>query len=463
MSAFADPSFAPLRTGLVVAIAFALAIVVSGCGRTPSADDAPSPPSLQAATATAAAPIRIEPWSLPVGRGAAQPDLVATPDGRLLLSWIESRGDDDAAVHTLQFASLDASAAAATWSAPRTIAQGRDWFVNWADTPHIAVTDDGALWAHWLQKSAAATYAYDIALTRSSDGGVRWSAPVLVNDDGTASEHGFVSLWPAGRDRIGVAWLDGRAMAPGDAADHDAHRGHAAQTGAAEVARAPTMSLRSTTFAADFARRGDTALDLSTCDCCQTDVAATANGAVLAYRDRSDDEIRDIRLVRQVDGQWQPSLPVHADGWKMPACPVNGPALAANADTVLVGWYTAADDTPQVRIARSSDGGQTFSTPVVVERGAAVQGRVAVAMDDHAAWVLWLREDARGQSIWLARYTPDLANELQRVEVARLHGRGRATGFPQLELSGNRGHAVWTDVVAGTPQLHGAVFIATQR
>ncbi|RNF83753.1 sialidase family protein [Montanilutibacter psychrotolerans] len=459
MSVFADPSFALRRTRLVAAVV--IAVVVSGCNRTPSVDDAPAPPTLQ--PAVAAPPIRIEPWRLPVGQGAAQPDLVATSDGRLLLSWIESRGDDDAAVHTLQFASLDATAATATWSAPRTIAQGRDWFVNWADTPHIAVTADGALWAHWLQKSAAATYAYDIALVRSSDGGARWSAPVLVNDDGTASEHGFVSLWPAGRDRLGVAWLDGRAMAQGDAVDHDAHAGHAAPAGATDVPGAPTMSLRSTTFAVDLARHGDTALDLSTCDCCQTDVAATANGAVLAYRDRSDDEIRDIRLIRQVDGQWQPSQPVHADGWKMPACPVNGPALATNADAVLVGWYTAADDTPQVRLARSADGGRTFSAPIVVERGAAVQGRVAVALDDRAAWVLWLREDARGQSIWLARYSPDLTSELQRVEVARLHGRGRATGFPQLELAGNRGHAVWTDVVGGTPQLHGAVFIATQR
>ncbi|MER8349348.1 sialidase family protein, partial [Acinetobacter baumannii] len=78
------------------------------------------------------------------------------------------------------------------WSAPRTIAEGGDWFVNWADTPHIAATADGALWAHWLQKSAAATYAYDVVLARSADGGASWSAPLRVNDDGTPTEHGFV-------------------------------------------------------------------------------------------------------------------------------------------------------------------------------------------------------------------------------------------------------------------------------
>ena len=97
----------------------------------------------------------------------------------------------------------------------QTIATGTTWFVNWADTPHIAATDDRALWAHWLQKSAAAAYAYDVALVRSADGGNSWSPPVLVNDDGTATEHGFVSLWPASRDTLGIAWLDGRNTAGG--------------------------------------------------------------------------------------------------------------------------------------------------------------------------------------------------------------------------------------------------------
>ena len=123
---------------------------------------------------------------------AAQPDLVRAPDGSLLLSWIEAQGDG----HALQFARY----AGGAWGEVQPIARGDDWFVNWADTPHMAATADGALWAHWLQKSAQAKYAYDVAMVRSGDGGVTWSTPVLVNDDGTPTEHGFVSMWPAARD-----------------------------------------------------------------------------------------------------------------------------------------------------------------------------------------------------------------------------------------------------------------------
>jgi hypothetical protein len=372
-------------------------------------------------------------WPLPTPDGAAQPDLVAAPDGSLLLSWIEPAGEGR---HTLRFARH----ADGAWSEPRTIATGGDWFVNWADTPHIAATADGALWAHWLQKSAAATYAYDVALSRSDDGGETWSVPVLVNDDGTPTEHGFVSLWPDGGDGIGIAWLDGRHM-HGDGS----HTGH----GGGEA----MMTLRSARFDATLARHDERELDASVCDCCQTDSALTVRGRLLVYRDRTVDEIRDIYAVRQGGAGWGTPRRVHADDWTMPACPVNGPAVAARGSDVVVGWYTAAGGTPRVLVARSTDAGDSFAAPLELDAGAHVQGRIAVALGANAAWALWTREDRVGQTLQLARLAPDLSRELQRIEVARLEGRGRATGFPQLILVDGKPFVAWTDVIEKRPRL----------
>jgi hypothetical protein len=66
------------------------------------------------------------------------------------------------------------------------------------------------------------------------------------------------------------------------------------------------------------------------------------------------------------------------------------------------------------------------------------------------------REDTQGQSVQLARYAPDLSRELQRIEVARLQGRGRGTGFPKLALGNDNAYVVWTDIVDGKPKLAGA-------
>ncbi len=419
-----------------------LLLLPVACNRAPTVDANASKPA-DTAVVAAAVPLRAATaaqWQLPATAIAAQPDLVHAPDGSLLLSWIEPQKKG----HALKFARY----ANGAWAAPQEIARGDNWFVNWADTPHITQTQDGALWAHWLQKSAKATYAYDVALVRSGDGGATWSTPTLVNDDGTATEHGFVSLWPATRDRVGIAWLDGRHTGGG----HEGHEGHAM---AAAGQPLPAMTLRTALFDAGLQRHDERELDTMTCDCCQTDTAVTARGPLLVYRDRTPDEIRDMVATRFDAGAWTPPTPVHADGWKMPACPVNGPSVAARGDEAVVGWYTAAGNTPAVKLARSIDAGGRFGAPQTLDQGEAVQGRIDVALGDDAVWTVWTREDKQGQSLWLARFTPDLSSEAQRLEVARLQGRGRATGFAQLAVVDGGAYVVWTDVVDGKPRLHG--------
>lgn len=444
-----------------------IAVALAACSRAPStpthAATSPAPAAIYSAT----------PWTLVAGRGSAQPDLIATADGRLLLAWISEEAGRRPA---LLFSTFDG----ARWTqAARTVAVGTGLFANWADTPHLAATADGAFWVHWLQRSPASRDAYDILLSRSRSNGRSWSPPVLVNDDATASEHGFVSLWAQSPDTLGAAWLDGRNSITVGHDGQDAHAGHAADTAdggnaahpadagtagiAAHAGSAPAMSLRAARFDAHLQRLNDVQIDARTCDCCQTDVAMTTRGPLLAYRGRTADEIRDILVTRDDGAGWSTPRRVAADDWRMPACPVNGPAVTARGNAAIVAWYTAAGDVPTVKVAHSANAGDSFGAPRVLDRGEAVQGRVDAAHGGNQAWVLWLREDTSGQSLWLARLAPDLSRELQRIEVARLQGRGRATGFPKLALRGDSAYIAWTDIVDGIPRLQGAVVAPAPR
>ncbi len=416
------------RPSLATAV---LLLALAGCGRT----DAPPATAVEAAPLEA--PSRVEPWVLPSTLpGSASPSLAAAPDGRLLLGWINSQRGRR---HLFQFSAW--SPGQGRWmQAMTTVAVGNAMVANWADVPHLAATPDGALWAHWLQRSGDAPYAYDVVLTRSRDGGANWAAPVMPHDDGTRSEHGFVSMWAQGDDALGIAWLDGRNTTTG-AGGHDGHAG--------------AMTLRAAVFDAQLQRSLDTEIDARVCDCCQTAVAMTARGPLLVYRGRSEDEVRDILATRLDGGQWRAPAPVHADGWIMPACPVNGPDVAAQGEAVVVGWYTEAAGEPEVRLAASADAGDAFAAPVTLDRGPQVLGRVVMAMDARQAWVLWVREEAGRQSIWLSRRSHDLATEHERLELAKIGGEGRATGFPQLALAGGGAHVVWTDVAGGIPNLKG--------
>ncbi len=399
-----------------------------------------------ATPAQAGAVFSVAPWPLPATNvPSAQPDLVAATDGSWLLAWTEKRDDGSQALRVAR-----SRKDAAGWGVPRTIAAGKDWFVNWADTPHVVALGDGSLWAHWLRRNGAGIHDYGIALVRSHDDGATWSTPIRIEPDGARNDYGFVSMWPQSRDTLGIAWLDSRQK---PAAPADAHAGHAhADHGSGR------MMLRAATFATNGRRTIEWPLDAATCDCCTTAVAQTARGPVVVYRGRSDGEIRDTRLVRLENDAWTPPRDVHRDGWKFAGCPVNGPAVAARGDEVWVAWYTEADGKPSLRLARSSDAGDRFGKPLHVAEGEGVLGRVALALDGGKVWLAWLgeRDGGRdGQHLWLARIDAHAGTIESKQVVADLAVRGRASGLPRLGVRDGEAFLVVTDLDNGRARLRG--------
>jgi hypothetical protein len=371
--------------------------------------------------------------AVPAAPGAGQPNVTALQDGRALLTWIEPADTG----HALRFAIWDGDG----WTAPRTIGHGADWFVNWADFPAAVEFAPGRLAAHWLQRSGPGRFSYDVMLTRSDDGGATWSAPVRPHRDGTETEHGFVSLFPHD-DGVGIVWLDGRHFAA------DAHSD-------------PTneMALRVTTMHADGRLGPETVLDDRTCDCCQTAVARTGRGPVILYRDRSADEVRDIAAVRLVDGAWTRPQPVHHDGWVISGCPVNGPAADAEGDDVVVAWFTAADGTPLVNVAFSSDAGASFGAPVRVDDGDPA-GRVDVLLlSRDRALVVWIEnvgEDAELRGRMVSR--TGRAGPARALAATTAQ---RASGFPRMARQGSDVLLGWTE--PGQPATVRAAVLALPR
>ncbi|HEU4631969.1 MAG TPA: sialidase family protein [Gemmatimonadaceae bacterium] len=373
---------------------------------------------------------RVDSLPSPAAPGSGEPNLAVGPDGHVVLSWLEPTADGG---HALRFASIGPDDS--HWSAPRTVVARDDLFVNWADFPSVLPLGGGRLAAHWLQR-AATSGAYDVHLVRSTDGGLTWSADVVPHHDGTATEHGFVSLWPAGGDTVAAVWLDGRKYA--GTGGHDAAHGAAG----AETQLAYTI------LAPDGTAAPERMVDVRTCDCCQTSAALTARGPLVVYRDRSAQEVRDIAAVRLVDGRWTEPAPVHADGWTIEACPVNGPAVAAEGERAVTAWFTAARDTARVQVAFSTDAGATWTPPVRVDEGDPV-GRVDVALlADGSAVVLWLaRTGGEGAAVRMRHIAPD--GTLDEPVTVAASAAARSSGFPQLARSGGWLHLAWTE--PGTP------------
>ena len=357
-------------------------------------------------------------------------NLHITKDGKALLSWVEYLNDT---TDVLAFAYLESG----EWSAPNIIAKGSNWFVNWADFPSIVASKENSnhLAAHWLQKSANGTYDYDIQITQSLDGGKKWASPFIPHTDGIAAEHGFVSMLPVANNQIFATWLDGRYTKTENYSDGHDHEG---QGGA--------MTLRGAFFDAQGKLSGDIELDNKVCDCCSTSAAMTQNGVIVAYRDRSLTEIRDISIVRQIGQDWTRPRNLHADNWEIAGCPVNGPKIIADeASKVAVAWYTMANDTPKVNVALSSDAGANFGPPIQIDDGNPL-GRVDLVFDKSNVVISWLENLGEEKAaIRLAKVLPDGRIE-KRLTVAHT-SPARGSGFPIMEKFRNQLLIAWTTIV----------------
>tara|TARA_B100000700_G_scaffold45523_1_gene47655 strand:- start:2067 stop:3266 length:1200 start_codon:yes stop_codon:yes gene_type:complete len=359
------------------------------------------------------------------GDNNAQPNLVSS-NGTLSLSWISSKRENKASLHFSQFKK-------GKWIKPQTIANGSDWFVNWADFPAHAINEDLIITSH-LKKSASGTYTYDVILNLKKLSGEKIKENFLLNTDGVKAEHGFVSIIPNNNKGFFITWLDGRNTVEKKLDGH--HK---------------PMTIRF----AEITNKGDvineSELDAAVCDCCQTSIGMTNNGPIIVYRDRSEKEVRDIYTIRNINGVWEEPNPLHNDGWIINGCPVNGPKVAVNSTNLAIAWFTVVNNNPLVNISFSKTNGDSFGTPFKLNDHDAI-GRVDVAfLNNEEVIVSYMEVDDIGTYLRIKKVSVN-GKVSKPITISKIDG-GRNTGVPQLEVINNEIFIVWTISVEGVNQL----------
>jgi hypothetical protein len=364
--------------------------------------------------------------TLPAGANTSEPQMTAQ-GGRVILSWLEIAGKRA----WLKFAERTPSG----WTDPRTAASGDDFMVNAADVPSVRRLADGSLVAQWLQQYGPDPESYKLRLSWSKDDARSWSPSITPHRDNVQTQHGFGSLFQVPGSSLGLAWLDGRAMPP------DAPEG------------VGNMALRAATFDSSGKLLKESVVDGRVCECCPTSTAETSEGVIVAYRNRTADEVRDIFVARLVNGRWTQPAVVHQDGWVIKACPVNGPGVSAHGRDVAVVWFTAKGGTGRAFVALSHDGGVRFGAPIRLDNSSSL-GRVGVTLlDDGSAVATWLEFlDENKPSTLMARR---IDAQGQRGDAIRIADSG-GTRYPRVALSGNEILFAWTAVENGAVRVRAA-------
>jgi hypothetical protein len=333
------------------------------------------------------------------------PHLSTSKSNITILNWLEPTDEG----HRIQFSRYDS-----TWTNPASVRQGDDWFINWADFPSVINFNENEYAAHWLKKSGKSTYAYDAYISISNDDGKSWSQPIKAHDDKTQTEHGFLSFY-VHENELGFIYLDGRKMA--NDATHD--KSHS------------SMSLRSGTIDKNLELINTQSIDGLVCECCQTDITMTDKGPIGVYRDRSEEETRDIFITKLEDGVWGKGKPLHLDNWKINGCPVNGPVITGNDNNITVAWYTRAGGRSNIKIAKSTDYGETFSNPILLGTNETV-GHISMTNDAKGnSWLLWQKSADKGSVELILTKIESESNKIMH-KVVEEAGKTPRFSFPQI-------------------------------
>ena len=151
------------------------------------------------------------------------------------------------------------------------------------------------------------------------------------------------------------------------------------------------------------------ALAPGVCYCCKTAVATGADGSIVAsWRHVYPGNIRDIALAKSTDGGRTFTVPVRVseDNWTLDVCPENGPALGIDpANAIHVVWPTlvqgAAATEPAMALfyARSSDGQRFTKRQQIPTEGVPRHAQVAIGPQGGSPWPGTNRSTVRAGSL----------------------------------------------------------------
>ena len=377
-------------------------------------------------------------------------NLTAAPDGTLHLTYYgpapASAPVVEPAARTLWHATL--APGATTFSVPRPIVTTPLLMENWADFASLCVGTDGALTAQWFQKpdASAGGHGYDGWYSRSDDAGRTWRTPARLG-------HEFVALAPLSQGRTLAVWLESARVrephaprkkrpAPTPALKSEISNPHSSpdpkpQTPDPSPASAPAMKLLARLLAPDGSTLQEWTVDPDVCTCCQNTVAVLPGDRVFAaYRGHTADEIRDNKFSTfdLATRTWSAPATLRDDGWKIAACPVNGPAADTRGPALAVAWFTAANGTPRVQARYSANSARTFTAPLVIDLGRPMGRLETVMLADQTALILWMEmgtaENAAG--IYARRLWPD--GKLSAPQLVADSSQARSSGFPRAAL-----------------------------
>jgi hypothetical protein len=239
-----------------------------------------------------------EAFEIPVvGSRAEQPQLLATENGDVLLSWT-ARGDEGIDVYLARTGEAGESLSATRLN---TVPGSVNRITIDEMRPAMAAGPGNRVAVAWTDSD------YDIQLALSDDGGSSFGEPIRLNQDAGDAMQEFPSLAYDDTGVLHAVWLDPRF--------------------AEDIVEEPADLYYARIEDGTVTEQNLTAEQASTvCGCCLPDLQIDGNDILITFRNTTDEGYRDpFQISGTVSGEFGLPTEVTAPVWQIDACPVAGP------------------------------------------------------------------------------------------------------------------------------------------
>lgn len=312
--------------------------------------------------------------------------------------------------------------------------------VSGEQPPRIALvphrTGDPSIVVLWTAKSSSGTR---LLSARSVDAGQSFGPATPVPGSEATGNRGWESMAIGTNGDPVAVWLDHREV-PARPAINSASGAHEHGAANHQTADGAARAQFSQIF---FARLNDPAsaraIAPGVCYCCKTSLATGADGSIVAaWRHVYPGNVRDIAMAKSSDGGRTFASPIRVseDKWVLNGCPENGPAVAVDAaNGIHVVWPTLVQgaggaETLALFYAMSHDGQRFTKRQQIATEGVPRHPQIAVGPAGRIT-VAWDEQRRGTPRLVVARGTVDASP----VRFTRESAIGEAASYPAIASS----------------------------
>lgn len=334
------------------------------------------------------------------GHKAQAPEISLGPDGNVHLVWIDENtapqehaehGHSHVAATNLLYARSNDGGRSYSTPVRLNAKEGDVWGFS-VSKPRVLVGRNGTVHVFYPGNDVNPTNGKPEAValyTRSTDGGKSFSTPQRLNTMATtdASEfvhgglthaHVFGTLAIDAKGSVYALWIDTRDMAK--------------SSDSGKVFMAVSRD-DGKTFGPDRE-----ILPADVCPCCQLTAFVDDAGKLYVGSRQVDHKFRDSTMMVSRDGGRSFTVRQRVVGtrWEIEGCPLKPTSIVARGKHVAAAYYTGAENPGGAYVVHSSDGGKTWSKPMLAHPGAVTSDAPVLALAGDTVHLFWHAKTADG-------------------------------------------------------------------